>query len=70
MPPHRPPKSPVVCACLGVTEAEVLEAIRTHKLAKLKDIIEYTSAGDGCTSCHPLLREYLEREHRKHAPTA
>ncbi|MBI4376276.1 MAG: (2Fe-2S)-binding protein [Elusimicrobia bacterium] len=56
------PKPKIVCECLKVSEAQVLKAIRTKKIRSIKDIIDYTSAGDGCTCCHPLLREYLERE--------
>lgn len=56
-----PPKSKVVCECLKVTESQLLKAIETRKVRNLKDIICYTSAGEGCTACHPLLAEYLER---------
>lgn len=59
------PKSKIVCPCLNVTEAELLKAIHNHKIQSLKDIIEYTSAGDGCTACQPLLKEYLDRETKK-----
>ena len=64
-PAHHKPK--IVCECLKVTETELVKAIRTHKINEIQDIIDYTSAGDGCTACHPLLREYLERERRKGA---
>ena len=51
-----------MCQCLQVTEAELLEAIRTGRASSLKDLICMTQAGDGCTYCHPLLKEYLEKE--------
>ena len=54
----------IVCECLEVTEAQVLDAIRTHKLNSVKDIAHYTEAGKGCTACHGLLREYLEHHAR------
>ncbi len=57
--------SHVVCPCLGVTEGEILEAIQTKEIGSVKDIIRYTQAGDGCTACHPLLREYLEAARKK-----
>lgn len=50
-----------VCECLKVTEAAVLKAIHEKKIQTVKDIIKYTQAGDGCTACHPLLKEYLSR---------
>ena len=50
----------IVCECLDVTEEDLLEAIRTHKLTSVKDIAHYTEAGQGCTACHALLKEYLQ----------
>ncbi|MBI5631369.1 MAG: (2Fe-2S)-binding protein [Elusimicrobia bacterium] len=55
-------KSKIVCACLNVNEAQILEAIHARRIKTVKDIIAYTSAGEGCTACHPILKEYLERE--------
>lgn len=60
--PHKPK---VVCECLKVTEHSLLKAIDAKKIKTVKDIIDYTQAGDGCTACHPLLKEYLERAHRE-----
>ena len=61
MSPRKDPSKKIVCACLQVTEAEVLEAIRTGEIASIRDLTRLTLAGDGCTACHPLLKEYLER---------
>ena len=52
----------IVCECLDVTEVDLLEAIRTHKLESVKDIAHYTQAGKGCTACHDLLRQYLKNK--------
>lgn len=62
----RAPKSPIVCECLRVSEDALLKAISTKKIKSVADIINYTQAGDGCTACHPLLKEYLEKA-RHHA---
>ena len=59
-PPHKPK---IVCECLKVTEHALLKAIQAKRLESVKDIINYTQAGDGCTACHPLLKEYLARKH-------
>lgn len=59
MTPHK--KSQIICHCLHVDEEEILEAFSRRHIKSLKDIIRYTSAGDGCTACHPALLEYLER---------
>ena len=55
----KPSSKKIVCECLDVSEADILEAIRTHKLESVKDIAHYTEAGNGCTACHGLLKEYL-----------
>ncbi|HZT80322.1 MAG TPA: (2Fe-2S)-binding protein [Gemmataceae bacterium] len=51
----------VVCRCLQVTEAVLVEALADGEVRTLKDIRRCTGAGDGCTACHALLRQYLER---------
>jgi len=53
--------SRIVCHCLQVTEAEIIEAIRTKDLRTIKDIRRHTAAGDGCTSCHCHIQDYIER---------
>lgn len=65
MTPQR--RSKVVCECLGVTEAEIVSAIRAEGLETVKQVAACTDAGGGCTSCHPAIREYLAREHRARA---
>lgn len=54
--------SEIVCQCLGVTEAQVISAIRGEGLTTVKQLTSCTDAGGGCRSCHPALHEYLERE--------
>jgi bacterioferritin-associated ferredoxin len=50
----------VVCRCLKVTEAAVVDAIVTLGLRTVKELRTATGAGDGCTCCHRELRELLE----------
>jgi bacterioferritin-associated ferredoxin len=50
----------LVCRCLGVTEAVLIEALVTLEIRTLQDLCRETGAGDGCTACHQLLRRYLE----------
>lgn len=59
MTPHKKPR--IICRCLHVDEEEILAAFAKRHVRSLKDIIRYTSAGDGCTACHPDLLEYLQR---------
>jgi bacterioferritin-associated ferredoxin len=51
----------LVCRCLGITESALIEALRSGDLQTVKDIRRQTGAGDGCTGCHRLLHQYLER---------
>jgi NAD(P)H-nitrite reductase large subunit len=53
--------SKVVCHCLGVTEEALIEAITSLGLETLQQVRHCTGAGDGCTSCHAAIRQYLER---------
>ena len=49
----------VICRCLQVTEAAVVEAINRRELRTLKDVLRHTGAGDGCTCCHAEIRQIL-----------
>jgi NAD(P)H-nitrite reductase large subunit len=49
----------VVCDCLQVTAAELLEALATRSVRTLKDLKRETGAGDGGMACHRLLLKYL-----------
>lgn len=60
-------KERVVCACLSVTDREIQEAIRLHNIQTLRDLIRYTRAGEGCTSCHPALRMILNPDDPENA---
>jgi bacterioferritin-associated ferredoxin len=55
--------SRILCHCLQVSEAEVIEALETRDIRTLKDLRRHTTAGDGCTACHQQLMEFLQ-EHR------
>ncbi len=59
--------SEIVCQCLGITEAQVVSAIRDGELTTLKQVTSSTDAGAGCRSCHPALHEYLARETKMRA---
>ena len=51
----------IVCRCLRVTEAEVIQVITQLELRSIKEIRREIGAGDGCTCCHSQLEEYLEK---------
>ena len=50
----------VVCACLRITERQLLDTLASTPACSLRDLRRTLGAGDGCTACHDLLREYLE----------
>jgi len=50
----------LVCECLQITEAALVEALTGREIKTIKDIRRLTGAGDGCNACHKLLKSYLE----------
>ena len=60
--PSRPTARPsgYVCDCLEVTECALLETLSSPHVRTLRDVRRAIGAGDGCTACHDLLRQYLE----------
>jgi bacterioferritin-associated ferredoxin/NAD-dependent dihydropyrimidine dehydrogenase PreA subunit len=54
----------VVCPCLGVTEAQLIDALATQQIRSLKDIRRQTGAGAGCMVCHRRLKRYLQERAR------
>lgn len=50
----------IVCRCLNVTEAAIVEAITTLGVRTVKEVRQATGAGAGCTCCHKHIRTYIE----------
>jgi assimilatory nitrate reductase electron transfer subunit len=50
----------IVCRCLKVTEATIVEAITELGVRTLSELRRATEAGTGCNCCHRELRAYLE----------
>lgn len=42
----------LICKCFGVDEGHIRRAVLTNGLTTLEEVINYTKAGGGCTSCH------------------
>lgn len=51
----------IVCRCLRVSEADVIEVITNLELRTIKEIRQEIGAGDGCTCCHADLAQYIEK---------
>ncbi len=52
----------LVCHCLQVSEASIDAAAAKAPFQSIKDIASRTGAGDGCTSCHRRLAQYLAKQ--------
>ena len=48
-----------VCACLRITERQLLDTLSSKPACSLLDLRRTLGAGDGCTACHDVLRQYL-----------
>lgn len=59
--------NPVICHCLQVTHATIVEAIEAHGITTLAQLTCATGAGSGCTACHGRLRAYLAAKAGRHS---
>ena len=63
----------IVCKCFGVTDNEIIKAIRENDLNTVEQVTYYTKAGGGCGQCHPKIEALIERvrkEMEKEIPPA
>jgi NifU-like protein len=61
----------IVCKCFGVTDREIIKAIRENDLKTVEQVTYYTKAGGGCGQCHPKIEALIEtvrKEMEKEAP--
>lgn len=50
----------VVCECFGVTDMEIVRAIKESNLRSVEEITNFTKAGGGCGKCEDKLRKILQ----------
>jgi len=50
----------VICECFGVTDLEVIRAIKESNLKSVEEITNFTKAGGGCGKCEDKLRQILQ----------
>jgi len=50
----------IVCECFGVTDLEVIRAIKESSLRSVEEITNFTKAGGGCGKCEEKLRKILQ----------
>ncbi|NWF91398.1 MAG: Fe-S cluster assembly protein NifU [Syntrophaceae bacterium] len=61
----------IVCKCFGVTDREIIKAVRENDLKTVDQVTYYTKAGGGCGQCHPKIEAIIEKvrkEMEKEAP--
>nr|WP_321465021.1 Fe-S cluster assembly protein NifU [uncultured Desulfobulbus sp.] len=49
----------VICECFGVTDLEIIRAIKENALASVEEITNFTKAGGGCGKCEGRLKALL-----------
>lgn len=55
-----PGEARYVCACLKITECELLSTLASANIRTIRDLRRTIGAGDGCTACHRTLQRYLD----------
>lgn len=51
----------VVCECFGVTDLEIIRAIKENALSLVEEITNFTKAGGGCGKCEGRLGKLLAK---------
>lgn len=49
----------LVCECFGVTDREIVRAIRESNLRTVEEVTNFTKAGGGCGKCHDRIQELI-----------
>jgi len=49
----------IVCKCFGVTDREIIKAIRENDLKTVDQVTYYTKAGGGCAQCRPKIEAII-----------
>lgn len=50
----------VICDCFGVTDIDVIRAVKESNLRSVEEITNFTKAGGGCGKCEDKLSEILK----------
>lgn len=51
----------LVCKCFAIDAVMIENTVRDNQLSTIQDVINYTKAGGGCSSCHEAIEEILTK---------
>ena len=51
----------LICKCFAIDAVLIEETVRANNLSCVEDVINYTKAGGGCSSCHEGIEEILAK---------
>ena len=51
----------LICKCFAVDEGKIVKAVRENGLTTLLEVIHYTKAGGGCSTCHEKIEQVLTK---------
>ncbi|MBQ7606565.1 MAG: Fe-S cluster assembly protein NifU [Desulfovibrionaceae bacterium] len=60
--PHAQEIGKLVCKCFGITDAQIVRAIRENGLTSVEAVTDYTKAGGACGECRDTIAEILASE--------
>jgi NifU-like protein len=49
----------LICKCFGIDKPLIQNTVRANGLTTIEDVINYTKAGGGCSTCHEKIEEVL-----------
>lgn len=60
--PHAHEEGALVCKCFGITDAQIIRAVRENGLKTVEEVTHYTKAGGACGDCLDQISEILATE--------
>jgi NifU-like protein len=51
----------LVCECFGVTDRQILQAVRENNLSSVEEVTNFTKAGGGCGLCHEKIEQLISQ---------
>ncbi len=60
--PHAHEEGKLICKCFGITDAQILRAIRENSLKTVEEVTHYTKAGGACGDCIEQIEQIIAEE--------